>query len=154
MSLPYRQIHLDFHTSPYICDVGKDFDRDQWVKTLVDAHVNHINLFAKDHHGYFFYPSVCGPMHPGLFDKTLSLLDEQVSACKEHGISVGIYTCVAWNEYAANCHPEWQQVDMQGVLGANPPFAADYYKWQNLCLNHPDYLALIKRELAEEADKN
>ena len=32
--LPYRQIHLDFHTSPVIPDIGTDFDPKAFVKTL------------------------------------------------------------------------------------------------------------------------
>ena len=32
--LPFRQIHLDFHTSEAIPDVGADFDPDEFAATL------------------------------------------------------------------------------------------------------------------------
>ena len=32
--LPFRQIHLDFHTSPLIPGVGEDFDPQEFVKAI------------------------------------------------------------------------------------------------------------------------
>ena len=52
--LPYRQIHLDFHTSPYIDGVGDRFDRAEFIKILKKAHVSSVNLFAKCHHGMYY----------------------------------------------------------------------------------------------------
>jgi hypothetical protein len=34
LPLRYRQIHLDFHTSPDIEGVGADFDPDEFADTL------------------------------------------------------------------------------------------------------------------------
>ena len=44
--LPYRQIHLDFHTSEAIEGIGADFDPDEFAGTLAKAHVNSITVFA------------------------------------------------------------------------------------------------------------
>lgn len=38
----YRQVHLDFHTSEYIPDIAADFDKDEFAKTLEEAHVDSI----------------------------------------------------------------------------------------------------------------
>jgi hypothetical protein len=43
-SLPFRHVCLDFHTSPLIPDIGKDFDSERFVATLTAAHVNWITL--------------------------------------------------------------------------------------------------------------
>ena len=32
-----RQVHLDFHTSPLIPDVGSKFDKKEWQKTLLST---------------------------------------------------------------------------------------------------------------------
>ena len=48
---PMRQIHLDFHTSPDIPDVGADWDPDHFAQTLTRARVNSVTLFATCHHG-------------------------------------------------------------------------------------------------------
>ena len=64
--LRYRQIHLDFHTSEHIPDVGAAFDPDDFVATLKRAHVNSITVFAKCHHGWSYYPTKVGAPHPHL----------------------------------------------------------------------------------------
>lgn len=148
-ALPFRQIHLDFHTSPYIEGIGERFDKEEFVSTLKKAHVNSINLFAKCHHGMYYYPTKIGTMHPNLkFD----LFGAQMQACKENHIRALAYTCVAWNEDWADRHPEWQVVDYNGVLGGKKPFEQNYYQWRNMCINHPDYKALLKQELKEIYD--
>ena len=43
----YRQVHLDFHTSEYIPDIAADFDKDEFAKTLEEAHVDSITCFAR-----------------------------------------------------------------------------------------------------------
>jgi proteasome lid subunit RPN8/RPN11 len=54
--LPYRQVHLDFHTSPYISDLLSEFDAAAFAKTMSEAHVNSVTVFAKCHHGMSYYP--------------------------------------------------------------------------------------------------
>lgn len=67
----YRQVHLDFHTSEYIPDIAADFDKDEFAKTLEEAHVDSITCFARCHHGWLYYPSKKFPelIHPGLKNK-------------------------------------------------------------------------------------
>ena len=38
--IPFRQIHLDFHTSEAIQGVCSEFDAEEFAQTLEDAHVN------------------------------------------------------------------------------------------------------------------
>ena len=64
--LRYRQIHLDFHTSEHIPDVGAGFNPDTFADTLAEARVNWVTLFAKCHHGLSYYPTRVGTMHPSL----------------------------------------------------------------------------------------
>ena len=64
VELRFRQVHLDFHTSPLIPGVGEDFEAEEFVATLKSAHINSINIFAKDHHGMSYYPTKVGTMHP------------------------------------------------------------------------------------------
>ena len=69
--LPFRQIHLDFHTSECMPDVGSEFSEENFRKALKDGHVSSINLFAKCHHGWSYFPSKVNKMHPTL--KTICL---------------------------------------------------------------------------------
>ena len=101
---PWRKIHLDFHNSAYIPQIGEKFNADEFGDTLMKANVDSIVVFAKDMHGYFYYPSKYGPVHPGL---NFDLLGSQVEACRARKIAVYAYYCTAWDNYLAEHHPEW-----------------------------------------------
>ena len=82
VSLRYRQIHLDFHTSEHCPEIGAQFDADAFAATLAEAHVDHINIFAKCHHGYSYHPTKVGETHPGLsFDLLRAQLDALHGKC-------------------------------------------------------------------------
>lgn len=57
---PTRQIHLDFHTSGYIKDIGSAFDKKEFQRALIEGHVDSVITFGKCHHGYFYYPTEVG----------------------------------------------------------------------------------------------
>jgi hypothetical protein len=144
--LPFRQIHMDFHTSPYIPGVGSDFDPEEFVRILKEARVNSINLFAKCHHGMYYYPTKIGTMHPSLdFD----LFGEQVKACRKEGIRTCVYTTVVWNEDWADKHPEWMQISMDGRIGVKDPYKPG---WRWLCSNNEEHKAYLKEEFKEIYD--
>ena len=138
----FRQIHLDFHTSPLIPDVGAEFDGDAFAETLAEARVNWVTLFAKCHHGMSYYPTKAGTRHPALkFD----LLGQQVEACRKRGIVTPAYISVRVDEHNAHRHPEWVGRLKEGKIwkGGEPLGAG----WYNLCMNTPAYV----EELAAQA---
>ncbi len=49
---PKRAVHLDFHTMPGIYDVGRDFDAEAFARTLEEAHVDYITVFARCNLGF------------------------------------------------------------------------------------------------------
>ena len=147
-SPPFRQVHLDFHTSPLISDVGVDFDPQEFVRTLQEAHVNSITVFAKCHHGYSYYPTKVGTPHPHL---QCDLLGEMIEACHQAGIRVPVYITVVWDELAFAEHPEWRQVTPEGGI-AGPSNSPLKPGWKNLCINTPyaDYVLAQVEEVMEE----
>ena len=64
--LRFRQVHLDFHTSPDIPGIGEKFDRKEWQERLKKAHVDSITCFSACHHGWRYHPTKVGAMHPHL----------------------------------------------------------------------------------------
>ena len=144
--IPMRQIHMDFHTSPLIKGIGEAFNPEEFVDVLKKANVNSINLFAKCHHGYYYYPTKTGSLHPNL---SFDLFGQQLKACKENGIRACAYTTVVWNEDWADRHPEWLQVNMDGVSGNKKPFDIGFHEWRCLCMNHAEHVQYIKDELDE-----
>jgi hypothetical protein len=144
--LPYREIHLDFHTSEAIPGIGADFDPDEFADTLVKAHVNSITCFARCHHGWIYYDTKLNPerRHPHL---TRNLLPEQIEACHARGIRVPIYTTVQWDHFTARQHPEWICTDEQGRIVGTPPFEAGFYREMNV--NSPYIEEFLKPHVRE-----
>ena len=156
-----RCVHLDFHTSPYIEGVGKDFDKEQFAQTLKDANVELMTVFAKCHHGYTYYPSQVGTMHPGLH---FNLLKEQIDAIHAAGAKAPIYITVGWSVKDADEHPDWHQIDFftkrpmymgpEPVKDADPEEPKSECTWTTLCLlgGYGEHLADITREVCENFD--
>ncbi|MBE2240162.1 MAG: beta-galactosidase trimerization domain-containing protein [Caldilineaceae bacterium] len=145
--LRYRQIHLDFHTSPACTDVGVDFDADRFARTLQEARVNAINIFAKCHHGYSYYPTKVGTVHPGL---QIDLLGGQIEALHRAGIVCPIYVTILWDELAGELHPEWLIVNKDGTVASRPPLS-NAWGWTTLDVSttYADYVMDQVTELTQ-----
>ncbi|KJF45383.1 alpha-amylase family protein [Draconibacterium sediminis] len=106
-----RQVHLDFHTTEKLENIGKDWNKENWQQTLKVGHVNSINIFAKGHHGWCYYNTEVGKRHPNLdFD----LFKAQLEACHEIGVTAQAYVTVGWNVLDAHEHPEWVSTGKDG----------------------------------------
>ncbi len=138
-----RQVHLDFHTSPYIPDVGSEFDATEFAKTLKAASVNSVTIFAKCHHGMCTFPTKSGTQHPSL--KGRDLLGEQIEALHREGIRCPVYTTVAWEEDVAQKHPEWSQIRRDGSFAKLESVGG----WRFNNFLHPDYQGYIEAHLCE-----
>ncbi len=136
----FRQIHLDFHTSPFIPGIGEQFDKKQWQKTLQDAAVDSITLFATCHHGYAYYNTKVGERHPHL---SFDLLRAQVDACHEIGIKTPIYLTAGLNNYASEHHPEWGVMEPSGKI--YDPLCPHFHL---MCFNTP-YLDFLCAQIQE-----
>lgn len=152
--LPSRQVHLDFHTSEFIPGIGEKFDKKQFQEALKIGHVNQINIFAKGHHGWSYYPTKVGKMHPNLkFD----LLGAEMDACHEIGVKCPIYFTVGWSARDAEEHPEWCIRKKDGSIAtmnfdsdAMPSDIRPNYSWK--CLDASaggPYHEYIKKQVEE-----
>lgn len=143
--LRYRQIHLDFHTGPAIPDVGKNFEPEEFVKTMKSAYVNSVTAFAKGHHGLSYYPTKIGKMHPSL---KKDLLGNIIKVCHREGINVVAYISVKLDEYIASKHPEYLQISPEGCLYTSPLQAG----WKAICLNS-EYVEYLHKQTEEVLKK-
>lgn len=153
-----RQIHLDFHCSEYIENIGESFDKKVFQKYLIEAKVTSINLFAKCHHSWSYYPTKIGRIHPNLkFD----LLGAQIAACKEIGIKTFIYFTVGWSSNDAEDHPEWCVKNKDGSFIVHGALSEEeqkqktqklpHFYWKFMCLNTA-YHDLIHSQIKELCD--
>jgi len=139
----FRQVHLDFHTSPDIPNIGGEFNKKQWQEALKKGHVNSINILAKCHHGYSYHPTKVGEQHPNL---KINLLRAQIDACKEIGVTSPIYISAGADNRSSVLHPEWREIYPDGRT--NNILVPGFHK---LCFNSPyvDFLCDQIREVNE-----
>lgn len=152
--LPKRQVHLDFHTSECIDNIGSAFNKENFIRCLKKGHVNSMTVFAKCHHGWAYFPSETNTMHPGLhFD----LLSEMLDACKQAGVVAPIYLSVGFDEKYAVEHPEdlvvWHKDDpAPRVLEKDGHKYLETAGFHLLCLNTP-YLKTVEAQTVEVMQK-
>ena len=141
--LPTRQVHLDFHTSPLVKDVGASFSKAQFQAMLTKGRVSSVTVFAKCHHGMCYYPTDIGIRHPGL---SFDLLGSQMEAAHEIGVRAPVYVTAGWSAADAESHLEWQVRDFLWRCvpswydaGADPSAPIPQNAWRYLCLNDGSY---------------
>lgn len=138
--LPYRQVHIDFHTSEAIEGIGSRFSKEQFIAALKEGHVNSVTLKSKCHHGWAYHPTKVNRQHPHLdFD----LLGTQLEACREAGIRAKVYISAGLDQKYAVEHVEHLRTDKEGKRGnfLNPGY-------KRLCFGTP-YLDQLIAEIEE-----
>ena len=143
--LPFRQIHLDFHTSGLIPNIGGKFDKEHFQEMLKLGHVNHINLFAKCHHGWAYHETEANERHPHL---QTNLLTQMIEACDEIGIETQVYISAGVDEKIDREHPEWLIRGKDESVGRNGGFLNPQYRV--FCFNSP-YFDVLVRQVKEVA---
>jgi hypothetical protein len=142
-NMKYRQVHLDFHTSEKIDEIGKKFTKEQFQKALKEGCVDSITLFSKCHHGWAYHPSSANEIHPHLhFD----LLGKQIEAAHEIGVKTPVYLSAGLDEKIARRHPEWLvRTKDDSMLWTKSFLEPGYHK---LCINTP-YLEYLLNQISE-----
>lgn len=141
--MQFRQVHLDFHTSEAIPDIGAKFTKAQFQEMLTVGHVSSITLFSKCHHGWAYHPSKANEIHPHLgFD----LLGAQIKAAHEIGVRTPVYLSAGLDEKEARRHPEWLIRDREDRTNWVDSFLKPGF--HQLCLNSP-YLDKLIAQIEE-----
>ncbi len=143
--LPYRQVHLDFHTSEYIEGIGARFSKENFAAALQAGHINSVTLFSKCHHGWSYHPSTANQMHPHLdFD----LLNAELEVCEALGVRAQIYLSAGFDEKYARAHKDHLRRQKDGSL----PRSFEEPGYHRLCFNTP-YLDTLCAQVAEVMER-
>ncbi len=143
MGSRFRQVHLDFHTSENIENIGEKFNKKQFQAALKKGHVDSITLFAKCHHGWSYHPTKENEMHPHL---SFDLLGAQIEAAHEIGVKTPVYLSAGLDEKDARRHPEWLVRNIDESTTWAKSFAEPGY--HKLCMESP-YLEKLMRQIEE-----
>jgi len=142
-----RQVHLDFHTSEAIGDIGQRFSKKQFQDMLKLGHVDSITVFSKCHHGWAYHPSEANEIHPNL---SFDLLGAQIEAAHEIGVNTPVYLSAGLDEKLARRHPEWLIRDKQERTN----WASDFMEpgYHQFCMNTP-YLEMLADQVREVVER-
>jgi hypothetical protein len=154
--LRYRHIHLDFHTSEHIRNVGADFDAADFVATFKAANVDSVTVFAKCHHGWSYYPTEIGKPHPHL--SRPDLMGDMLKALADADIESPVYISVQWDELSAREHPEWRVMSatnrfQHAIPGDTSSSRQLSPAWHTMCLNHAGFRQYILDQAREVATR-
>lgn len=143
-NLRFRQVHLDFHTSEMIENIGSKFDKKQFQRALKMGCVDSVTCCAKCHHGWSYHPTDVGKQHPGL---SFDLLGAQYEAAKQLDINVPLYISAGLDNVASYENPQWREVDHNGkYIGWVKEITEDGF--HTMCFNSP-YLAYLCEQIKE-----
>ncbi len=142
--LRYRQVHLDFHTSPAIDAIGGKFDKKQFQNALRMGHVDSITCFSKCHHGLTYHDTKVGTRHPLMVGE---LFRDQYEACKEIDVNIPIYLSAGLDDVIAESHPQWREMNSDGGFAGwgGSPLEAGFKK---MCFNSP-YIDSLCEQIRE-----
>lgn len=142
-NLPFRQVHLDFHTTEMIERIAGDFSKKQFQEMLKLGYVDSITVFSKCHHGWSYHPTHFGEMHPGL---AIDLLQNMIESAHEINVKTPVYLSAGFDERLARLHPEWLFRQRDERLGG----AVDFMQpgFHLLCFNSP-YLDILADQIRE-----
>ena len=136
-------LHPDFHM-PADAVIGEGFDADSYVRSLKDAGVDAVAMFASCHYGHCYYPTEIGIRHPNL---RCDMLGEVSRAWSGHGIGLVAYHSVFLATAVVDAHPDWrfEATDNRADAGF------DSGRFRRICVNSPfleEYFLPICRETA------
>ena len=143
---PQYALFYDFHTSPVIEGIGKNFDAEAFAARLAKNHIDFVSFPVRCNQGMAYYDTEIGIRHYGLdFD----LFGTLVAACKKYNIKVNAYFNGGISQEESRLHVDWQaQPTNKPAITDNHPFN------RTVCGNTPyrEHLAAMAREVAENYD--
>lgn len=139
----FRQVHLDFHTSEAIPEIGAQFSKSQFQAMLQAGHVDSVTVFSKCHHGWAYHPSEANETHPHL---AFDLLGEMIAAAHEIDVLTPVYLSAGLDEKLARRHPEWLIRDEEERTRWAKDFMTPGY--HEFCFNTP-YLDILLAQIHE-----
>lgn len=141
--MKFRQVHIDFHTSEKIKEIGRDFKKEEFQAALKKGHVDSVTLFSKCHHGWSYHPTKTNEMHPHL---NFDLFGEQIKAAQEINVNVVGYISAGLDEKYAVSHSDCLVRDKKERISGTPDFMTTGFHL--ICYNSP-YLPILADQVRE-----
>lgn len=138
----YRGYLIDHHSPAPPTVTFDKLSPEEYEKFYLEAGINNLMVYTKDHWGYSYYDTKIGTKHPGLkYDYIQSVSD----ILKKHNIEFNAYYCLEYDTLAPAQHPEWATRDPEGNIVA---LRGRMAKWGMPCYE-TGYREYVLGQLAE-----
>lgn len=138
----YRGYLIDHHSpDPPIVTLDQ-LNIEEYEAFFIEANINNLMVYCKDHWGVTYYNSQVGRRHPGLTEDWVAKLKPILS---KHNIEFNAYYCLEYDNEACITHPEWRVLKADG---SPLTCALESAPWKMACYE-TTYRAYILRQLEE-----
>ncbi|MBO5198672.1 MAG: hypothetical protein J6B85_09195 [Lachnospiraceae bacterium] len=145
-----RAAHFDFHTMPGITGFGREFDAADFARTMQEANIAYVNVFARCNIGFSYYNTRIGTPYKGMKG---SMLEDLIRECHRLNIGVTAYINGGLNHELCLKHPEYMKVSRQGEVMSGDRVNNNFFR--SMCFNtgyRQHLLAEIREVLELEPD--
>ena len=145
-----RAIHLDFHTMPGIDNFAETYDAADIAKTLAEANVDYVNMFARCNIGFSYYPTKIGKPYPTMKG---NLLGEVIEECHKKDIGVSAYINCGLNHELMIDNPGFMKIRKNGAVYENKDVKNNFFRLPCFNSGYREYLlSEIKEMVAQNPD--
>jgi len=109
----YRRLLLDMHVPDWDEGFLAQLDPAALVDRFAASGAAAVMVYTKSHVGLCYWPTRIGRQHQALGRR--DVLAEVVAGLRRHDLGVCAYYSVVFDNWAAEHHPEWRQVNVAGV---------------------------------------
>jgi hypothetical protein len=135
-----KSLFVDFHNPEFLKEAFSRFDAEGYIEQIKAFDPKMVMFWANDHYGNCFYNTRIGHKHERL---KADYFGELAGEARRQGMAVFAYFVVGWHNYAVLTHPDWEQIDADGMPFS--PFPNFHWRWA--CFNSPhrdDCIAQMK----------
>lgn len=123
----FRGYLIDHHSPDPPIVTLQNLNIAEYERFFIEANINNLMLYCKDHWGVTYYDSKLGKRHPGLKEDWIEKL---VPVLRRNNIEFNAYYCLEYDTYAPKQHPEWAIMKSDNTpLRCSSPIA----KWGMAC---------------------
>jgi hypothetical protein len=142
----FRGYLIDHHSPDPPTVTLENINVDEFEKFLLEANVNNLMVYFKDHWGNSYYDTKIGKKHAGLKEDWIAKL---APLLKELNIEFNAYYCFEYDTFAPAANPEWAVKKQDGTpLRCGENSYAAIAKWGIPCYE-TGYRAYILDQLKE-----
>ncbi|MBO5277486.1 MAG: beta-galactosidase trimerization domain-containing protein [Clostridia bacterium] len=139
----YRRQLTDMHIHDEDDRFLSEFSADEYYENLVRANIQSPMIYLQSHTGLCNYPTETARTHKRFLNGE-NQIKKLIKKCKDGGMKVVGYYSLIFNNWAAENHPSWEQIDEKGKT-----WRENGQRYGLCCPNNEEYRAFVQVQIDE-----